>query len=110
MVVVEIWRAGELRTGYHRRLGRRNRRPRNRIEIQPGSVASIVATVCATVPAQAGLIALLTCDAVDRAVANQVVARMRQMDQLTAERMVASIPDAWDVSADGRQALVDFIV
>src|SRR5271166_5719072 len=64
MVVVEIWPAGELRTGYHRRLGRRNRRPRNRIEIQPGSVASIVATVCATVPAQAGLIALLTCDAV----------------------------------------------
>lgn len=46
----------------------------------------------------------------DRGVANQVAERLRQMDRTTAETIVASIPEAWDVRASSREALADFIV
>ena len=49
-------------------------------------------------------------DYLDRAAANQAVARLGQMNRATAEAIVVSIPLEWDVRKSDREALADFIV
>ncbi len=46
----------------------------------------------------------------DRDVANRVITRLKTMDKATARQLVDSIPLAWNVTVDARNALIDFIV